>query len=281
MLYRPINSREDFESLIQIGKTSESIHWDYKQQFNDEKKSDIAIDLAAFANTLGGTLLIGVSEKSIDGRKVANTLFNIDDFERIKKSVYTSVLDLISPHIDVQVAPIKVDDVLIVTINVDPSVNLVSVSQEKNGPYYCFPYRTDFGNRFMAFDEVEKRMMDNKTRAMYLKLKKFLPSGGKVVLYPFPIGNYQSEWMVEWINGFEDEIKLETNGFRSIVVPTSFIDEVWRGYEGVCLKLNTRLYCSPNFIDFENSEKVAIYEANLKTALDVQKFRSENRKKRK
>ena len=88
MLYRPINSREDFESLIQIDKTSESIHWDYKQQFNDEKKSDIAIDLAAFANTLGGTLLIGVSEKNIDGRKVANSLFNVDDFEKIRARVF-------------------------------------------------------------------------------------------------------------------------------------------------------------------------------------------------
>ena len=280
MLYRPINSREDFESLIQIGKTSESIHWDYKQQFNDEKKSDIAIDLAAFANTLGGTLLIGVSEKNIDGRKVANNLFNIDDFERIKKSVYTSILDLISPHIDVQVVPIKMDDVLIVAINVEPSVNLVSVSQEKNRSYYCFPYRTDFGNRFMAFDEVEKRMMDNKTRAMYLKLKKHLPSGGRVILYPFPINNYQTQWFFEWIEGHDDEIKLEANGFRSIVVPISFIGETWRGHEGVCLKLNTRLYCSPNFIDFENSEKVAIYEANLRNAIEAQRFFDAARKKR-
>ena len=95
MLYRPIKNQDDFKSLIHIGETPESIHWDYKQQFNDEKKSDIAIDLAAFANTLGGTLLIGVSEKNIDGRKVANNLFNIADFERIKKSVYTSILDLI------------------------------------------------------------------------------------------------------------------------------------------------------------------------------------------
>lgn len=280
MLYRPINRREDFESLIHLGETPEGIHWDYKQQFNDEKKSEIAVDFAAFANTLGGTLLIGVSERNIDGRKVANALFNIDDFERIKKSVYTSILDLISPHIDVQVVPIKIDNVLIVAINVEPSVNLVSVSQEKNGPYYCFPYRTDFGKRFMAFDEVERRMTDNKTRAMYLKLKKHLPSGGRVILYPFPINNYQTQWFFEWMEGHDDEITLEANGFRSIVVPVSFIGETWRGHEGVCLKLNTRLYCSPNFIDFENSEKVAIYEANLRNAIETQKFFDDARKKR-
>lgn len=280
MLYRPIKNQDDFKSFIHIGETPESIHWDYKQQFNDEKKSDIAIDLAAFANTLGGTLLIGVSEKSIDGRKVANTLFNIDDFERIKKSVYTSILDLISPHIDVQVVPIKMDNVLIVAINVEPSVNLVSVSQEKNGPYYCFPYRTDFGNRFMAFDEVERRMVDNKTRAMYLKLKKHLPSGGKVILYPFPIGNYGAEWSVEWINGFEDEIRLLQNRYRSFVIPVSFIDEVWKGKEGVCLKMNERLFCTRNFIDFENSEKAAMYVKAVKDAIETQKFFDDARKNR-
>ena len=272
MLYRPINSREDFESLIQIGKTSESIHWDYKQQFNDEKKSDVAVDLAAFANTLGGTLLIGVSEKNIDGRKVANNFFNIDDFERIKKSVYTSILDLISPHIDVQVVPIKIDDVLIVAINVEPSVNLVSVSQEKNGPYYCFPYRTGFGNRFMAFDEVEKRMMDNKSRAIYLKLKKHIPSKGKVTIYPFPIGNYRAEWFAEWNSGFENEITLWRNDCRCIIVPLTYIDEVWKGNVGVCIKMNTRLYCTPDFIDFENSEKVAIYEAAVRDAVETRNF---------
>ena len=265
MLYRPINSREDFESLIQIDKTSESIHWDYKQQFNDEKKSDIAIDLAAFANTLGGTLLIGVSEKNIDGRKVANSLFNVDDFEKIKKSVYTSIVDLMSPHIDIQVAPIKVDDVLIVAINVEPSVNLVSVSQEKNRHYYCFPYRTDFGNKYMAFEEVEKRMMDNKTRAMYLKLKKYFPTDGKVNVYPAPIANNKMEWRFERIYNSENEIRLDQDGYRSIDIPISFIEEVWNGRGGICIKLNSRLYCgSPNFIDFEDSEDAMIFKETLR-----------------
>jgi hypothetical protein len=107
---------------------------------------------------------------------------------------------------------------------------------------------------------------------MYLKLKKFLPSGGRVTLYPFPIKNYQTKWFFKWMDGFDDEIMLEANGFGSIVVPISFIDEVWRGHEGACLKMNTRLYCNPNFIDFENSEKAAIYEANLRNAIEAQKF---------
>ena len=123
-------------------------------------------------------------------------------------------------------------------------------------------------------------MVDNKTRAMYLKLKKHLPSGGKVTLYPFPIKNYHTQWFFKWMEGHDDEIMLEANGYRSIVVPISFIDEVWRGHEGACLRMNTRLYCTPIFIDFENSEKAAIYEANLRNAIETQKFFDDARKNR-
>lgn len=275
MLYKPFKTAQDFESLIRMGETPEGIHWDYKQMFNLKEPDNIAIDLAAFANTYGGTLLIGVAEKKINGLRVASGFVPNVDAEEIKKRIFTHILDLVSSKIDVQVVPIDILGNMVVAINVEPSVNLISVRSKKDPHAYDFPYRTEYGNQFMLFEEVEKRMMNNKTRAMYLKLKKFLPSGGKVVLYPFPIGNYQSEWSVEWINGFEDEIRLLQNRLRSIVAPISFIDEVWKGQEGVCLKMNTRLYCNPSFIDFETSEKVAIYEANLRNAIEAQRFLSE------
>lgn len=272
MLYKPFETTEDIRNLIHIGKTSENIYWDYKQEFNDDKASEIALDLAAFANTYGGSLLIGVSEKCVDGRKVANDFFNVDNYEKIKSSVYTKIFDLIFPHIDVQVIPIKVDDIMIVAINVEPSINLVGVCLDKNKRQFSFPYRTSYGKRYMSFEEIEKRMMDNKTRAMYLKLKKHIPTKGKVTLYPFPIGNYRAEWFAEWNSGFENEITLWQNNYRCIIVPLAYIDEVWKGNGGVCIKMNTRLYCSPNFIDFENSEKAAMYEAAVRDAIETQKF---------
>jgi len=272
MLYYPIKNQPDFESLIHIGETSECIHWDYKQAFNSKDSEAIAIDLAAFANTYGGTLLIGVAEKKENGLKVASGFVPNIDVEEIKKHVFTNILDLISPKIDVKVVQFDVSDNVVVAINVEPSVNLVSVCLDKDRRSFCFPWRTEYGNQYMPFEEVEKRMVDNKTRIIYLKLQKYLPSGGKVNLYPYPRGNYRSEWFVEWINGFEDEVRLEQNRLRSIVVPLSFIDEVWKGHEGVCMKMNMRLYCSPSFIDFENSEKVAIYEVAVRNAIETQNF---------
>lgn len=265
MLYTPFKTAQDFESLIHLGETSESIHWDYKQSFSPKKSEDFAIDLAAFANTFGGTLLIGVAEKSDGAKKVASGFVPSINVEEIRKTVHTHICEIISPKIDVQVVPIDVSGNLIVAINVEPSINLVGVCLDKDRRSFNFPYRTEFGNQFMTFEEVEKRMADNKTRAMYLKLKKYIPSGGKVNVYPAPIANNKIEWRFEWIHNSENEIRLDQNGYRSIDIPISFIEEVWNGRGGICLKLNERLYCgSPNFIDFEDSEDVAIFKQTLK-----------------
>ncbi|MBR6123271.1 ATP-binding protein [Candidatus Saccharibacteria bacterium] len=275
MLYKPFKNAQDFESLIHLGETPEGIHWDYKQMFNSKEPADIAIDLAAFANTYGGTLLVGVAEKKINGLKVASGFAPNVDAEEIRKSIFTHILDLVSPKIDAQVVPIDVSGNMVVAINVEPSVNLISVRSKKDPHAYDFPYRTEYGNQFMIFEEVEKRMVDNKTRAMYLKLKKYLPSGGKVNIYPAPIANNKIEWRFEWIHNSENEIRLDQNGYRSIDIPISFIEEVWNGRGGICLKLNERLYCgSPNFIDFEDSEDVITFKETLR-------FYSEARKRTK
>ena len=106
-------------------------------------------------------------------------------------------------------------------------------------------------------------------------MKKYLPSGGKVNIYPAPIANNKIEWRFEWIHNSENEIRLDQNGYRSIDIPISFIEEVWNGRGGICLKLNERLYCgSPNFIDFEDSVDVITFKETLR-------FYSEARKRTK
>jgi hypothetical protein len=115
----------------------------------------------------------------------------------------------------------------------------------------------------MSFEEVEKRMMDNKTRAMYLKLQKYLPSGGKVTIHPAAIAEKKVEWRFEWIKESENEIRLHQNEYRSISVPISFIEDVWNGNPGICLKLNTRIFCNSDILDFVDSENVEIYKDSL------------------
>ena len=251
MLYRPFKTAQDFESLIRMGETPEGIHWDYKQMFNLKEPDNIAIDLAAFANTYGGTLLIGVAEKKINGLKVASGFVPNVDAEEIKKCIFTHILDLVSPKIDVQVVPIVVSGNIIVAVNVEPSINLVGVCLDKDRWSYCFPQRTEYGNQYMTFEEVEKRMMDNKTRTMYLKLKKYIPERSKIRIYPTPLGNAKTEWAYEWIDKSENEFKLICNEVMSIRLPVSAVDEIWEGNVGLCLKLKFQLRKGFNFIDIK------------------------------
>lgn len=252
MLYKPFKTAQDFESLIRMGETPEGIHWDYKQMFNLKEPDNIAIDLAAFANTYGGTLLIGVAEKKINGLRVASGFVPNVDAEEIRKRIFTHILDLVSPKIDVQVVPIVVSGNLIAAVNIEPSINLVGVCLDRDRRQYSFPYRTAYGNQFMIFEEVEKRMMDNKTRAMYLKLKKFIPERSKVRIYPTPKGNAQAEWTYEWIDKSENEFKLFCNDNLSIGLPISTVDEIWENNHNLCLKLNVLLQRGYNFIDIKD-----------------------------
>ena len=83
MIYTPFKSAEDFEKKIQFNETHESIFWDFKAKLNTQKLEQIAIDLAAFANTFGGTLLIGISEKN----GIASGINPGIDFENIRKII--------------------------------------------------------------------------------------------------------------------------------------------------------------------------------------------------
>ncbi len=259
MIYKPFKTLQDFESRIRLGETPENIYWDYKSVLNSKNPTNIAIDMAAFANTYGGTILIGVSEKGteeLNGLKVAKEFVPKIDAEAIKKQICSIASNSIFPQIGVQIDPIKISDNLIVAVNIEPSVNLVGVRTDNERGNFCFPYRTEYGNTFMSFMEVEERMVNNKTRSMFLKLKEFIPEKEKVMIYPVPMCNNRSEWTLEWVDGSENEVKLERNGVKSIIVPISFIEEVWKGNVGVCIKMNSRLYCGSDFIDFEDSERV-------------------------
>lgn len=256
MLYKPFKNEVDFLSFIHLDETSESIHWDYKQSFNFKQLEDIAIDLAAFANSFGGTLLIGVAETLKNGRKVASGFIPNVDVEFIRKKIHTQVRDLISPNIDVQVDPIVVNGNLIAAVNVEPSINLVGVCLNRDRLQHCFPYRTEFGNRFMSYEDVEKRMMDNRSRPMFLKLKKYIVNNNHVVIFPNPKGGHSLKWSFEWVEKSEDVFKISYDGKLSIRLPFSSVNEVWPGDNYTCLRLNHQLYCGLDFIDFEDSDRV-------------------------
>jgi hypothetical protein len=169
-------------------------------------------------------------------------------------------MDLIKPTVKFETVLIKTDEGVVAAINVEPSVNLVGVCTNKDRQSFCFPYRTEFGNRYMLFSEDEKRMGENQNRMMFLKLKKYAPNECKVRLYPCPKGNSQSEWWLKWDENSDNEFILSKNQNMEIRLPFSVIQDVWRGNREVSIRLTQRLNTGKDWIDFCDSEQALAQE---------------------
>lgn len=88
-MIRPFLSNSDFESQVRLGETTESIFLDFKATVDFSKKpgelaENWAIDIAAFANTLGGSLLVGVTEcGNRNGQRLAHGFSPLPDTDKI------------------------------------------------------------------------------------------------------------------------------------------------------------------------------------------------------
>ncbi len=162
---RPIEifTRLDFERAVLPGEQQkpgvEGIHLDFKRERNSLKSRDLAVDIAAFANSQGGVLVVGVAEDP-DRPGVAGQLHPIDVAETIDG--IESALNRWTFGFDVRPRPLRlvVDDsgADVVVVNVDPSPRLVSVRSDSGKPEICYPFRTTHGNAWLKPEEVEQRI---------------------------------------------------------------------------------------------------------------------------
>lgn len=266
MIYQQIITLKDFDNRIQFGKTKESIHLDFKAMLNSDALEDVAIDIAAFANTYGGVLLIGVSEKTESGVTFAKGIVPNIEFEPIRQKLNGSVRNLIRPIVHFETVMIETSIGVVVAVNVEPSVNLVGVNLKGEQNCFCFPYRTEFGNRYFEFGEVERRMSETQNRANYLKMVKNAPVAGctyEVDLYPIPKGGENVTWYVSVSEKSDHEFILQRNHGRQVQLPYSFIEEIWRpstmtAEKKFAIRLKERLVTTEDLIDFRDPDMVEI-----------------------
>lgn len=264
MIFKPFNTTEDFFSLIEFGKTTESLHLDFKAVLNTSKAEETAIDLAAFANTFGGTLLIGISEKKNElGYKVAHSLCPVEDAEVIKRHLHCTVLNYIRPTVKMETVVLQIESKIVVAVNVEPSVDLVGVCLNIEREAYCFPYRIEFGNRYFNFFEVEERMSESFSRRNFIKLCRFLPNTDytqKVRVYPIPFNSKKDDtWSIQLVEDSTNEFTLHRNSTTNIRLPYSMINDMWQVHPGdngiIGVRLTERLVIdSEGRIDFDDAE---------------------------
>ena len=112
-------SIEDIKSLI-TNEVEENVHLDYKAAGalakEDKKRMEITKDVSAFANSDGGIIIYGVSEKDHRPDKITPV-----DGRTYTKEWLENVIQLIQPRIEgITIYPIRID-------NLENSVYVVKI----------------------------------------------------------------------------------------------------------------------------------------------------------
>jgi schlafen family protein len=191
MSFKPIADAAAFLGTVVLGETPETRVLEFKAEYRWQKDKykpgemanqaeELCRDVAQFANSEGGTVLVGVTERSVpEGRKVADAIqpvVNVDGFKQWTEQAIRNHLapSTFSRSLDTIVLPQGV----VLAINVLPSLHLVALwhADRKNGIEYL--YRTDHGKQWMNPDEVERHIM-NGSRAMQIQLARVFDDVGR------------------------------------------------------------------------------------------------------
>ncbi|MGO9540555.1 MAG: DUF262 domain-containing protein [Terriglobales bacterium] len=141
---KPPEAAITLEELIAEGEDDElefksSLRWDFKEQVTNKKLEEVIVKtVAAFANSQGGTLLIGVSDSGeilgLEGDYLSLGGANRDKFELHLRNLLTSGLGTAFVSSKLKVVFPAIGDVEICRIDIQPSTKpLVLTVKDKNG----------------------------------------------------------------------------------------------------------------------------------------------------
>jgi hypothetical protein len=180
------------EELTAVLKTPESLVLEFKTTIDKwntpktakewekrraEGQQETCRDIAQFANTNGGCLLIGVQERNdpVTQLKVADGVCGVSDPEGMKDWIEKAISNYLVPStFSHEIKEIHDPKGIVLAVNIPPSLHLVALwhserksqFEEKHSIEYL--YRDSHGKKWMNPDEVERHLM-NGSRAARLR----------------------------------------------------------------------------------------------------------------
>lgn len=256
-------SIQEISKNILLNSTQETIFLEFKKEINLKNKSlraalaeELACDICQFANTLGGAILIGVEEGNgkISGLSVATRFVNVNNIEEIRVFLNDKVRNFYYPssiNFDIIAIEIK-NDICVLAINVYPLTNSIACVFSPSMPDFLkYPFRTEFGKKYMRPYEVEEKM-NNRNRSLYLQLSNIWQRDKKVQILS-PVIKEEKSPTLQWDNRdlnvfisdlFDHEFRLRVND-QIINIPYGLLKEVWTTYDGkIGIILNARIVIS-------------------------------------
>lgn len=217
-------------------RSREKLDIDFKRFADKAKISEHAKDLAAFANSVGGTLLVGADNESnptllnypgIRGQTAAEV-----------RSIYEQAGMLCSPTLIVDTIPISAGGVQLVAVNVDPFIDqLVGAPAPNDG--WRFPVRRASQTDFVTPENIPM-YIHRQARRSYLLLTSIPVTERRDVTIYFPrVANGMTGALdtshqlltLESVPQDRNHIVLR-DGTRQVRVPLADIVDVWAPADG-------------------------------------------------
>lgn len=104
-----IRSSAEFRRQIEFGETTESLVLEFKRDYGKRRtekrkvvrntQKELCRDIAQFANTWGGCLLIGVDEREDPGRnlRIADKIMGVDDPDSLRQWITQAAKNYLVP----------------------------------------------------------------------------------------------------------------------------------------------------------------------------------------
>jgi hypothetical protein len=175
-----LNTPVDFAAAIQIGVTPESLVLDFKSMVRTQDPKapkEFCRDVAQFANTDGGCLLIGVEETPdpITKLKTASGISPVVAPDMLTQWMEQQIRNWLVPAtFSHAIVPIPTTQGIVLAVNVFPSQHTVYLWDGQSHVIEV-PRRTNHGKDWMNPDELERHIM-NGSRATRLRIEDVIAS---------------------------------------------------------------------------------------------------------
>jgi hypothetical protein len=208
MLPKFIETSADFGSCVTLGLTPETLVLEFKDEVKWKDRSPAAKestefcrDVAQFANTFGGVLLVGITEEldPATGLKRAKEIKRVEHVDSVIQWMEQAIKNYLVPStFSRAIREIQTADGIVLAINIPASRHLVALWDKKDKGRIEYLYRTNHGKEWMNPDEMEAHIM-NGSRAGRIAIERAMEelkvlTGGQATLFPV---NFGEVWFAE------------------------------------------------------------------------------------
>jgi hypothetical protein len=219
--------------------------FDLKETYAPEKLAEMAKDVAAFANALGGAIIVGATEGPTEPDYSAPLAAKYADDRAL--DIDKAVRDYCRPSPTAHVRTIPSPDAqgkVVLVVNVEPAVDQpIAARHATDKDSWRFPVRVGRDTEFL-FPEQLPLYMNSKARRAKLLLLRALAAGGEVDFFCVPSGGSKHN-NLQGSSPFKlDAVDADGGGgvllrdgsgelgHQSIVIPLDDVDAVWLQRDG-------------------------------------------------